>query len=93
VIFYKSDFQRNFPRKILKNEIKTKSQPVKGEPYFPFLNHLSLPEGDPEKIIQPKIYGYTYCCQNCFNVLFKQYLIYEKERFPQGTVPSTIFTL
>ena len=64
---------------------------MKGEPYFPFLNHLSLPEGDPEKTIQPKIYGYTYCCQNCFNVLFKQYLIYEKERFPQGMAKKSFW--
>ena len=53
----------------------------KGEAYFPFLNHMTPLE---EKgTIMPKLYGYTYSCKKCHNVLYQQHMIYEKERMPQ----------
>ena len=53
----------------------------KGEPYFPFLNQMTAL--DDKEVILPKLYGYTYSCRACYGTLFKQYMIYEKERLPQ----------
>ena len=53
----------------------------KGEAYFPFLNHIQ--PLDDKDVIMPKLYGYTYACKTCYGTLYKQYIIYEKERMPQ----------